>query len=114
MFGGYFFNISSSLVRLFGLVRSISVMYSLLVYMLLLMLVVMLIFVIIILVLSSISRYLVFIFIVFGEYRIVEYTEYDDKFKDIDAYTAIATKNFFYKSCQILNQHILLSTAKTK
>ena len=49
-----------------------------------------------------------------GEYRIVEYTEYDDRFKNIDAYTAIATKNFFYKSYQILNQHILLSTSKTK
>ena len=49
-----------------------------------------------------------------GEYRIVEYTEYDDKFRDIDAYTAIAVKNFFYKSCQILNQHTLLSTLNKK
>lgn len=49
-----------------------------------------------------------------GEYRIVEYTEYDDRFKDIDAYTAIAVKNFFYKSCQILNQHILISTLNKK
>lgn len=49
-----------------------------------------------------------------GEYRIVEYTEYDDKFRDIDAYTAIAVKNFFYKSCQILNQHTLLSTMNKK
>ena len=49
-----------------------------------------------------------------GEYRIEEYEEYDDRFKNIDAYTAIACKNFFYKSFQILKQHTLTSTETPK
>ena len=49
-----------------------------------------------------------------GEYRIEEYEEYDDRFKNIDAYTAIACKNFFFKSFQILKQHTLTSTETPK
>lgn len=40
-----------------------------------------------------------------GEYRIEQYDEYDDKFKDIDAYTLLSCKSFFVKSFQILNRY---------
>lgn len=48
-----------------------------------------------------------------GEYRIEEYNGFDDKFKDIDAYTAIGCINFFYKSFQILN-HLILTSMEVK
>lgn len=44
-----------------------------------------------------------------GEYRIAEYEGYDDKFKDIDVYTANGCLNFFIMSFQILNQAFLTS-----
>jgi len=49
-----------------------------------------------------------------GEYRIKEYEGYDDKFKDIDAYTALGCIGFFLKSFQILKNIILISTEKKK
>lgn len=45
-----------------------------------------------------------------GEYQIEPYNEYDDKFKDIDAATAISIKDFFLVSFLQLNQCILSST----
>lgn len=44
-----------------------------------------------------------------GEYRIVEYEGFDEKFKDIDVYTANACLNFFIMSFQTLNQAFLTS-----
>lgn len=45
-----------------------------------------------------------------GEYRIEPYDEYDDKFKNIDALTAMGCINFFMRSFQILNHYTHLST----
>lgn len=49
-----------------------------------------------------------------GEYRIEEYKGYDNKFKDIDAFTALGCLGFFMKSFQILNQIILSSSVQKK